>query len=118
MITISRGPAIRSSLDAPILFMESYHVKIPIASAIDARTSSLVDFVNRFVMALFFLKPKTAVSIRKKPAAVILVAENTSGEILIDDVKYSIIMDSTESAIAKTKTIQDFRINKAEFKCR
>lgn len=47
------------------------------------------------------------------PAKVMLVEESTRGEIWIEEeVKYSMIMDSTEIAIAYTKTTQDFRINK------
>jgi hypothetical protein len=111
--TISSGPATRSSFDAPILFTESYHVSIPIASDNDARISILVDSVNSAIMVLFFLKIRTAVSNNNIPAKVMLVEESTRGEIWIEEeVKYSMIMDSTEIAIAYTKTTQDFRINK------
>ena len=66
-------------------------------------------------MVLFFLKIRTAVSNNNMPAKVMLVEESTRGEIWIEEeVKYSIIMDSAEIAIAYTKTIQDFQINKVE----
>lgn len=115
MITISSGPATRSSFDAPILFIESYHVSIPIASDNDARISIFVDSVNSTIMVLFFLKTKSAVSNNNMPAKVMLVEESTRGEIWTEEeVKYSMIMESMDIAIAYTKTIQDFRINKIE----
>ncbi len=95
--------------------MESYHVNMAIARANDAKISSLVASVNNFFIAFFLLKPNTAVSSNMIPAIVILVADSMSGEIWVNFVRYSMRMDSIEIAIAYTKTIQDFPINKAEF---
>jgi hypothetical protein len=80
MITISRGPAIRTSFDAPILLMESYHVKIPNESDKDARTRVLDDLVKRIDISSFFLKIKAAASNNIIPADVMLMAESTIGE--------------------------------------
>jgi hypothetical protein len=94
--------------------MESYHVNIPIARASDAKISNLVASVNNLLIA-FFLNTKIAVSSNIVPAVVMLVADRTSGEIWIAVVRNSIRIDSTEIAIAYTKTIQDLPINNAEF---
>jgi hypothetical protein len=57
MITISSGPAIRTSFDAPILLIESYHVNMPNESDKDARIRFLQDLVKRMGISLFLLSP-------------------------------------------------------------
>ena len=83
MITISSGPATRSSLDAPILVIESYHVTMPIASDNDAKIITFADPVNRTTMVRFLLKAKIAVNNNNIPAKVMLVEESSRGEILM-----------------------------------
>jgi hypothetical protein len=79
-MTISRGPAIRTSFDAPILFMESYHVNIPNESDKDARIRVFDDLVKRIDISSFFLKIKAAASNNIIPANVMLIAESIIGE--------------------------------------
>lgn len=81
MTTISRGPAIRDSFDAPILLIESYHVKIPIASDNDARIRNLQDSAKYAIILIFFLKIKVAANNNNTPAKVMLVEESNKGEI-------------------------------------
>jgi hypothetical protein len=81
--------------------MESYHVNIPNESDIDARTRVFDDLVKRIDISSFFLKMKAAVSNNIVPADVMLMAESIIGENRKEDaVKYSMMMDSTDIAIA------------------
>ncbi len=81
MTTISRGPAIRDSFDAPILLIESYHVKIPIASDNDAGIRNLQDSPKCAIILILFLKIKAAANNNNMPAKVMLVEESNIGEI-------------------------------------
>jgi hypothetical protein len=102
MITISSGPAIRTSFDAPIRLMESYHVNIPNDNDKDARIRFFHDLVKRIDIFLFLLSTKAATSNSIIPAKVILMAESMIGEIWTNEevVKYSIIIDSMDIVIA------------------
>jgi hypothetical protein len=60
IITISSGPAIRSSFEAPILLIESYHVNIPIDRNRDANKRFFQDLLKRIVTPSF-LRTKTFV---------------------------------------------------------
>jgi hypothetical protein len=100
-MTISMGPAMRASFDAPIRLMESYHVNIPSESDEDAKIRNFHDLVKRSGICLFLLKKKAATINSIIPANVMLVAESIIGENFRKDVvKYSIMMDSTEMANA------------------
>jgi hypothetical protein len=112
MMTISSGPAIRTSFDAPIRLIESYHVKIPNESDKDARIKFFHDLMKRIGIFLLLYK-NDAASNNIIPAKVILMAERMIGEIWRNEefVKYSIIIDSMEIVIAYTNTTQDLRIN-------
>jgi hypothetical protein len=101
MITISSGPAIRTSFDAPILLMESYHVNIPNESDKDARIRFFQDLVKRIGIFLFLLSTKAATN-NIIPAKVMLIAESMIGEIWTNEevVKYSMIIDSMDIVIA------------------
>ena len=113
MITISSGPAMRTSFDAPIRLMESYHVNIPNDKDKDARIRFFHDLVKRIDIFLFLLSTKAAISNSIIPAKVILMAESMIGEIWANEevVKYSITIDSMDIVIAYTKTTHDLRIN-------
>jgi len=101
IMTISIGPAMRASFDAPIRLMESYHVNIPSESDDDAKIRIFHDLVKRIRICLFLLKKKAATISSIIPANVMLVAESIIGEKCRKDVvKYSIMMDSTEMANA------------------
>jgi hypothetical protein len=101
IMTISIGPAMRASFDAPIRLMESYHVNIPSESDKDANIRIFHDLVKRIGIGLFLLKKKAATINSIIPANVMLVAESIIGENCRKDVvKYSIMMDSTEMANA------------------
>jgi hypothetical protein len=100
-MTISNGPAIRASFDAPILLMESYHVSIPNESDKDARIRIFNDLIKRFFISSFFLKIKFAIKSNIIPAEVILIAESIKGENLRNEVvKYSTIIDSAAIVVA------------------
>jgi hypothetical protein len=101
IMTISIGPAMRASFDAPIRLMESYHVNIPSESDEDAKIRIFHDLVKRIGICLFLLKKKAATLNSIIPANVMLVAESIIGENCREDVvKYSIMIDSTEMANA------------------
>src|SRR5438093_6501729 len=53
IMTISIGPAMRASFDAPIRLMESYHVNIPSESEEDAKIRIFHDLVKRIGISLF-----------------------------------------------------------------
>jgi hypothetical protein len=113
IMTISMGPAMRASFDAPIRLMESYHVNIPSESDEDAKIRNFHDLVKSIGICLFLLKKNAATINSIIPANVMLVAESITGvNFRKDVVKYSIMMDSTEMANAYTKTIQDLCANK------
>lgn len=98
---ISIGPAISASFDAPILFIESYHVNIPNASDNDAMIIVLQDLVKRIIVSLYFFKTKVATINSIIPADVMLMADSTIGENFVKYiVRYSIIIDSKDRAIA------------------
>jgi hypothetical protein len=81
MMTISSGPAIRTSFDAPILLIESYHVNIPTESDKDARIRFFHDLLKRNSISFFFLDIKAATINNIIPAEVMLIAESIIGEI-------------------------------------
>ena len=115
IITISSGPAIRTSFDAPILFIESYHVNIPNDRDKDARMTFFHDLEKRISNFFALLKTHNATINNNKPAKVILMAESIMGEKCANEVvKYSMIIDSRDIVIAYTKTTHDLRINNAK----
>ena len=81
MMTISSGPAIRTSFDAPILLIESYHVNIPNESDKDARRRFFHDLLKRSSISFFSLDIKAATINNIIPAEVMLIAESIIGEI-------------------------------------
>jgi hypothetical protein len=100
-MTISRGPAISSSLDAPILLIESYQVNIPPERDNEAKIRCFHDLLNKIDSSFSFLYIKTDTSNRIMPANVMLIDASRIGEIWRSDVvKYSMIIDSTAIAIA------------------
>ena len=100
IITISRGPAIRASFEAPIRLIESYHVNIPIASKKQAKMRFFHDFENSVDIPFFFIK-KAAISDSIMPAKVMLMAESIMGGICREVVvKNSMRIDSTDRVIA------------------
>ncbi len=97
---ISIGPAMRASFDAPILLIESYHVNIPSESDRDAKIRIFQDLVKSIIVFLYF-ETRDAASSNNTPASVMLTAESIIGENLRKYVvKYSIMIDSVERAIA------------------
>jgi hypothetical protein len=81
MMTISSGPAIRTSFDAPILLIESYHVNIPNESDKDARIRFFHDLLKRNSISFFSLDIKAVTINNIIPAEVMLIAESIIGEI-------------------------------------
>jgi hypothetical protein len=81
MMTISSGPAIRTSFDAPILLIESYHVNIPNESDKDARIRFFHDLLKRNSISFLSLDIKAATINNIIPAEVMLIAESIIGEI-------------------------------------
>ena len=81
MMTISSGPAIRTSFDAPILLIESYHVNIPNESDKDARIRFFHDSMKRISISFFFLNIKAATNNNIIPDEVILIDESIIAEI-------------------------------------
>lgn len=111
IITISSGPAIRTSFEAPILLIESYHANIPTASEEQDRMRFFDDFENMETIARLLLK-NAAINNNRLPANVILIAESTIGGICRNlVVKNSIRIDSNDMVIAYTKTTHDLCIN-------
>jgi hypothetical protein len=105
---ISIGAAIRASFDAPIRFMESYHAYIPNESDKEATIRAFQLLVKIFNRSLEFLKIIDPTDNNINPDNVMLKEESTIGEILTKYiVRYSIMIDSKESARAYTKTIHD-----------
>lgn len=101
IITISSGPAIRTSFDAPILLMESYHVKIPNERDKDARITFFHDLEKRTSNFSALLSTQTATTNNNIPAKVMLIAESIMGEKCTNEVvKYSMIIDSRDIVIA------------------
>lgn len=101
IMTISIGPAMRASFEAPILLIESYHVNIPSERDKDAKIRIFHDLVKRIIVSLYFLKIRDATSSNIIPANVMLTAESMIGENWRKYVvRYSIMMDSMDMAIA------------------
>ena len=73
--TISSGPAIRTSFEAPILLIESYHVNIPTAKEKQAKIRLFHDLENNIAVSLLPIK-KVATSNSIIPAKVMLMAES------------------------------------------
>ena len=112
IITISSGPAIRTSFDAPILLMESYHVNIPNDRDKDARITFFHDLEKRTSNFFALLSTQTITISNNIPAKVILMAESIIEEKCTNEVvRYSMIIDSRDIVTAYTKTIHDLRIN-------
>jgi hypothetical protein len=84
-MTISSGPAISSSFEAPILLMESYHVNIPIDRNREANKRFFQDLKKRIVIPSFFLRIRTVTIVSIIPPKVILIAERRIGEIWIEE---------------------------------
>src|ERR671919_1833486 len=84
IITISSGPAIRSSFEAPILLIESYHVNIPIDRNRDANKRFFQDLLKRIVTPSF-LRTKIVTINSITPPSVMLIADSKIGEICIDE---------------------------------
>jgi hypothetical protein len=100
-MTISSGPAIRSSFEAPILLIESYQVNIPAERDIEAKIRRFHDLLNRTDSSFSFLYAKTATSNSRVPAKMMLIDASTIGEIWRNEVvKFSMIIDSNAIAIA------------------
>ena len=83
IITISSGPAIRSSFEAPILLMESYHVNMPIDKNRDANKRFFQDLMKRIVTPILFLRTMSVTNSSITPPKVILIADSRIGEICI-----------------------------------
>lgn len=75
----------RTSFEAPILLMESYHENIPIDRNKEARKRFFQDFKKSRTMPSFFSKTKIATINSITPPKVILIAESRIGEIWIDE---------------------------------
>ena len=91
----------RTSFDAPIRLMESYHVNIPNDRDKDARIRFFHDLVKRISIFLASLSTCDETSNNIIPAKVILMAESMIGEKCTDElVKYSMIIDSNDIVIA------------------
>ena len=92
----------RSSFEAPILLMESYHVNIPIDRNREANKRFFQDFEKRIIIPFIFFRKRIVTIISITPPKVMLIAESKIGETCIIDrvVKYSITMDSMEIVTA------------------
>jgi hypothetical protein len=100
-MTISSGPAIRSSFEAPILLMESYQVNIPLERDTEAKIRCFHDLPKRTDSSFSLLYTKDATSKSIVPAKVMLIDASTIGENWRSEVvKYSMIIDSNAIAIA------------------
>ena len=98
--TISSGPAIRTSFEAPILLIESYHVNIPVAKEKQAKNRFFHDLESSIAVSLLFIR-KVAVTNSVIPAKVMLMAESIIEGILRKVVvKNSMRIDSTDIVIA------------------
>jgi hypothetical protein len=101
IMTISSGPAIRSSFEAPILVMESYQVNIPLERDTEAKIRCFHDLLKSTDSSFSFLYTKAATSKSTVPAKVMLMDASTIGENWRSEVvKYSMIIDSDAIAIA------------------